>query len=78
MGINFSDLVTTVSGTYARKILTPEVGYGFDAEVVGARRDRLLGILNGIDTDAWNPARDPLISKPLTPADVSGKRASKR
>ena len=76
-GINFSDLVTTVSEAYAREVLTPEVGYGFDG-VVSARRDRLRGILNGIDTDVWNPARDPLIPKPFTSADVSGKRASKR
>ena len=76
-GINFSDLVTTVSEAYAREILTPEVGYGFDG-VVSARRDRLRGILNGIDTDVWDPARDPLIPKPFTSADVTGKRASKR
>ena len=76
-GINFSDLVTTVSEAYAREILTPEVGYGFDG-VVSARRDRLRGILNGIDTDVWDPSRDPLIPKPFTSADISGKRASKR
>ena len=76
-GINFSDLVTTVSEAYAREILTPEVGYGLDG-VVGARRDRLRGILNGIDTDVWDPARDPLIPRPFTSADISGKRASKK
>ncbi len=76
-GINFSDLVTTVSEAYAREILTPEVGYGFNG-VVSARRDRLRGILNGIDTELWDPERDPLIPKPFTSADVSGKRVSKR
>ena len=69
--------MTTVSEAYAREILTPEVGCGFDG-VVSARRDRLRGILNGIDTDLWDPSRDPLIPKPFTSADISGKRASKR
>ena len=76
-GINFSDLVTTVSEAYAREILTPEVGFGFDG-VVRARRDRPRGILNGIDTAVWNPASDPLIPQPFSAADLSGKRASKR
>ena len=54
-GINFSDALTTVSPTYAEEIQRPEYGYGFDG-VIRARRDVLTGILNGIDTDEWNPA----------------------
>ena len=76
-GINLSDLVTTVSETYAREVLTKEFGYGFEG-VVGARRDRLRGILNGIDTDVWDPRRDALLPETFSSVDLSGKRASKR
>ena len=54
-GVNFSDAFTTVSPTYAEEIQRPEYGYGLDG-VIRARRDVLTGILNGIDTDEWNPA----------------------
>lgn len=76
-GINFSDLVTTVSEAYAREILTEEMGYGFEG-VVGARRDRLRGILNGIDTEVWDPERDPRLPVPYSSGDLSGKRSSKQ
>jgi len=76
-GINFCDLVTTVSKAYARDILTAELGYGFEG-IIAARRDRLRGILNGIDTDVWDPERDPLIPETFSSSDLAGKRASKR
>jgi starch synthase len=75
-GIRFSDSVTTVSPSYAREILTPEFGCGMD----GFLRDRgesFSGILNGIDTDLWNPATDPHLVKPYDVRDLSGKRACK-
>ena len=56
-GLAFSDAITTVSPTYAEEIQRPEYGDGFDG-VIRARRDALAGILNGIDTDEWNPATD--------------------
>ena len=56
-GVKFSDALTTVSPTYAEEIQRPEYGYGFDG-VMRARADALVGILNGIDVDEWNPARD--------------------
>lgn len=59
-GIVFSDLVTTVSPTYAREIQTSEFGCGLHG-VLSSRRDDLVGILNGCDTEEWNPATDPLI-----------------
>jgi starch synthase len=56
-GVVFSDVITTVSPTYAREILTPEYGFGFDG-ILRTRADDMVGILNGIDTAAWDPASD--------------------
>jgi len=61
-GIVFADIVTTVSPTYAREIQTPEFGCGLNG-VLTSRRDDLVGILNGVDTEVWNPATDPLIAE---------------
>ena len=76
-GINFADLVTTVSRRYAEEIQTPAFGFGFDG-ILRARRDRLVGILNGIDTREWDPAHDPFLPKPFDASDLAGKRAAKR
>jgi len=57
-GIFFADLINTVSETYAEEILTPEYGEGYDW-LLRERRDRLYGIVNGIDTEVNNPATDP-------------------
>jgi starch synthase len=57
-GIVFADAVTTVSPTYAAEIQTPEFGMGMHG-VLQQRKDRLTGILNGIDYRVWNPASDP-------------------
>jgi starch synthase len=58
----FSDRITTVSPTYAREILTPEFGMGLEG-VLQARRTVLSGLLNGIDTDAWDPATDTALAQ---------------
>src|SRR5690606_19365817 len=57
-GICTADLVTTVSPTYAREIRDTELSFGLGEEL-RALGDRLVGILNGIDVEAWNPATDP-------------------
>ena len=57
-GIVYSDVVTTVSPTYAAEICTPEFGYGLDGLLL-SRQHKLHGILNGIDSAIWNPATDP-------------------
>lgn len=75
-GIVFSDLLTTVSPRYAREILTPEFGCGFEG-ILAARRERLVGLLNGIDDEVWNPERDPLIPATYSASDLSGKRRCK-
>jgi len=60
-GILFADVINTVSERYAQEILTPEFG-GKLAPILRKRRDRLFGILNGIDYEFWNPATDPHIA----------------
>ena len=57
-GLAFADKITTVSPTYARELLTPEFGMGLEG-LLQARQSDLTGILNGIDTDTWNPQTDP-------------------
>jgi starch synthase len=76
-GIKFSDALTTVSPTYAEEIQRPEYGYGFDG-ILESRRDVLTGILNGIDVEVWDPARDPFLPAPFSAEDLSGKAAAKR
>ncbi len=76
-GINFADAITTVSPTYAAEIQRPEYGHGLDG-VVRSRRDRLTGILNGIDHDEWNPAADPHLPEPYDADRLPAKAASKR
>lgn len=76
-GIAMSDLVTTVSPTYAKEICRPEYGYGLDP-VLANRGDDLVGILNGVDMDVWNPATDPHIAQPYSVENFeNGKAACK-
>lgn len=75
-GLLYADLITTVSPTYAREIQTPEFGCGLDG-VLRDRADRVLGILNGIDVDIWDPARDALIPRRYGPSDFPGKAENK-
>ncbi|MCK4935114.1 MAG: glycogen/starch synthase, partial [Simkaniaceae bacterium] len=58
LGILYSDIVTTVSPTYAKEILTKEMGCGLEKDLLTRP---VLGILNGLDTEFWNPAKDPKI-----------------
>lgn len=60
-GLLFADIINTVSETYAQEILTPEHGQRLDP-ILRDRRDRLFGILNGIDTELYDPATDPHIA----------------
>jgi len=75
-GMAFADRITTVSPRYAREIQTPEFGAGLDG-FLAAHAHRLTGILNGIDTDVWNPARDPHLPARYDADDPSGKAACK-
>lgn len=75
-GIVFSDKIVTVSPTYAEEIRTPQYGEGLDG-VLQTRRDDLIGILNGIDTVAFNPADDEYLPHPYSADDLAGKQRDK-
>src|SRR5204863_4869899 len=68
--------ITTVSPRYAAEIQTPSFGFGFDG-ILRERRANLVGILNGIDTEEWDPERDPLLPMPYNAANLAGKAAAK-
>ncbi len=72
----FSDIINTVSRTYAKEILTPEYGAGLQ-DVLKEREADLFGILNGIDYSEWDPASDRLIPYNFNPNDLSGKLKNK-
>ncbi|MDT8320166.1 MAG: glycogen/starch synthase [Xanthomonadales bacterium] len=76
-GIVHADLLTTVSPTYAREILSPEYGMGLE-QALRARSDSLVGILNGVDYGEWNPEHDPLIHHPYSARKLSGKEKNKQ
>ncbi len=76
-GLVFSDIINTVSPTYAKQIQTPDYGCGLDG-VLREKRDRLMGILNAIDYDVWNPQTDKLIYENYSPKALSGKAANKK
>ncbi len=85
-GIEYADRVTTVSPTYKKEIQTPEGGFGLETDLA-RHRQKLTGILNGIDEDFWDPERDPhLVQKYPThrmeknriASLIEGKRENKR
>ncbi|MBC7074231.1 glycogen synthase [Candidatus Parcubacteria bacterium] len=59
-GIMYSDIIVTVSPTYAKEILTPEYGEGLD-KILNEKREKIYGILNGIDYSLYNPKTNPHI-----------------
>jgi len=74
--LHHATLVGTVSPTYAREIQTQEYGFGLDGVLRGRGSD-LIGILNGIDVDEWNPETDPHLPAHYGVSDLGGKRAVK-
>lgn len=77
-GILYSNLVTVVSPTYSREILTPEGGFGLET-FLAKHKKKIHGILNGIDTDYWNPETDPFLVKTYSGEDpFIGKRINKQ
>ncbi|NIQ93696.1 MAG: glycogen synthase GlgA [Desulfuromonadales bacterium] len=75
-GVLYADLLTTVSRTYCREIMSPEMGHGFDG-ILRSRRDDLFGVVNGLDTDLWDPAADPALPRPYSAGAPEGKAAAK-
>ena len=77
-GMIYSDMITTVSPTYAKEICTPAFGYGMEG-VLSSRSYKLKGILNGIDTNIWNPEKDPFINDNFSAKNInSGKAKNKK
>lgn len=75
-GVQWCDHLSTVSPTYAREILTPEHGMGFDG-LLRLRAHELSGIVNGIDDTVWNPGTDPLVSSPYSARRLEAKAPNK-
>lgn len=75
-GLMLSDALSTVSRRYAFEIQAPAQGYGLDW-LLRMRRDRLIGVTNGVDYDAWNPQTDPHIAAHFSADDLAGKRECK-
>ena len=75
-GILSADAVTTVSGTYAREIQTPELGYKLDG-VLRERARAVVGIVNGVDYAVWNPATDATLAARFDAEDAANKARCK-
>jgi starch synthase len=74
--LRHSTMLATVSPTYAREIQTPAYGCGLDG-ILARRRDDLVGVLNGIDVEEWDPAADPHLAAHFTEDDLAGKARCK-
>jgi len=75
-GLAYADAITTVSPTYAREIQGAELGCGMDG-LLRHRAAALTGILNGIDTDVWDPAKDRFIDFHYGSSSLEGKSLNK-
>ncbi len=75
-GILFSDQITTVSPSYAQEITTIGGGMGLDG-LLRSRGSALSGIVNGIDTDIWNPATDPALTANYTASKLKQRKLNK-
>ena len=75
-GIALADMISTVSPSYAREILTERFGFGMDG-ILRHREHDLVGILNGADYWIWDPKNDRFLAAPYSRSDTSGKRACK-
>lgn len=75
-GLQTADIITTVSPTYAREILTSRFGMGLDG-VLNERVMALRGIVNGIDLDVWNPSTDPYLPRNYDATSLKRKRENR-
>jgi starch synthase len=75
-GLEAADLVTTVSPTYASEITRVEFGFGLDAVLRGLSAP-IAGILNGLDTQVWDPGHDEYLPSAWSAEDPAGKRAAR-
>lgn len=77
LGLLKADRIIAVSPSYAREVLTPEFGCSLE-DFLATRQDVLMGILNGLDQQVWDPQTDPLIQARFSADDMSGKLENKR
>lgn len=78
-GILYADMVTTVSNTYAKEIQTKEFSFGYDGLLKMKReQNRLIGIINGIDYEEFNPEKDEAIYKNYTVDTIENKKINKK
>ena len=75
-GVRYADRIGTVSPTYARELCTPEYGCGLEG-LFRERAGDMVGILNGIDTERWDPHTDGYIAEHYSAGDLQGKAACK-
>jgi starch synthase len=75
-GLFYADHITTVSPNYAKEIQQEALGFGMQG-LLAIRRNDLTGILNGIDTDEWNPATDKYLAKKYSSTRMTGKAINK-
>ncbi|CAG0969770.1 starch synthase [Methylophilaceae bacterium] len=75
-GIYYADSITTVSPTYAREIQTSQYGFGLEG-LLASRAHEIHGILNGIETQEWNPATDPYLVTQYDDRHLDNKNAVK-
>jgi len=73
----FADKITTVSPTYAKEILTPAFGERLDG-VLRSRAKDLVGIVNGIDYQSWDPSTDKILVKNYNPATVTSDKLANK
>jgi len=76
-GLQMATAITTVSPTYAQEIRTPAFGMGLDG-LINARADSLHGIVNGIDTEVWNPSTDEMIAANFAPAKMKKRQTNRK
>ena len=76
IGITAADKINAVSDTYAQEIMTPEFGCGLNDYLLTIK-DKISGILNGIDYSQWNPNIDQLITSQYTPDTITNKQHNK-
>lgn len=76
-GVFYADAISTVSPRYATEIQTAAFGFGLEG-LLTIRGDEIKGILNGIETDEWNPTSDPHLTENYSSAEIEGKKKVKQ
>ena len=75
-GIVFADTLNTVSPNYRKEILTPANGFGLEG-ILRTRENDLFAVLNGVDSQVWDPSKDPFLPVPYTTSTLENKKICK-